>query len=278
MKHLSRRRRTRSVRCVRIWNSTRASCISRWGCPRNSLPRLLRPRAFSAGRPTSWNNARTTGSSGRPQTTSALLPNRINFKILERQLRHKRPAFIPGNIECMLFSETLASMQPLDRGWRAHIGKDWSQGRAAFGGMVAALGNEAMRRLVPAERELRGLETTFVGPALAGEVRIEAEVLRVGKAVTIASARLWSDGKIAATLTGVYGSARATALSITPSVAAGVRPADGLPELSGADMGGPSFVQHFGYRWSESSRPFGGTSLRPSQTDIRHTDSAPLTV
>src|SRR5258708_23894148 len=94
--------------------------------------------------------------------------------------------------------------------------------------MVTALGNEAMRRLVPADRELRGLETTFVGPALAGEVRIEAEVLRVGKAVTIASARLWSDGKIAATLTRVYESARATAFAITPSVAGRVRPA-GLP-------------------------------------------------
>src|SRR5258708_32936841 len=113
--------------------------------------------------------------------------------------------------------------------------------------MVTALGNEAMRRLVPADRELRGLETTFVGPALAGEVRIEAEVLRVGKAVTIASARLWSDGTVAATLTGVYGSARATALSITPSVAAGLHPADGLPELSSADQGGPSLAQDFGY-------------------------------
>ena len=114
----------------------------------------------------------------------------------------------------MLFSETLASMQPRDGGWRAVIGEDWSQGRATFGGMVAALGNEAMRRLVPADRELRGLETTFVGPALAGEVGLDAEVLRVGKAVTIARARLWSDGKIAATLTGIYGAARATALSI----------------------------------------------------------------
>jgi acyl-CoA thioesterase len=177
----------------------------------------------------------------------------------------------------MLFSETLASMQPQDRGWRAHIGEDWSQGRATFGGMVAALGNEAMRRLVPAVRELRGLETTFVGPALAGEVRIEAEILRVGKAVTIASARLWSGGKIAAALTGVYGSARATAFSITPSVADGVRSAADLPERSAADMGAPSFTQHFGYRWAEGARPFGGTTLRTSKTYIRHKDPAPLT-
>ena len=119
-------------------------------------------------------------------------------------------------------------MQPQDGGWRAVIGEDWSQGRATFGGMVAALGNEAMRRLVPLDRELRGLETTFVGPALAGEVRMDAEVLRVGKAVSIASARLWSDGKVAAALTGIYGAARVTALDMTPTPAAGVRPAADL--------------------------------------------------
>ena len=177
----------------------------------------------------------------------------------------------------MRFSETLASLQPLNGGWRAHIGEDWSQGRATFGGLVSALGNEAMRRLVPADRELRGLETTFVGPALAGEVRIDAEVLRIGKAVTIASARMWSDGKIAATLTGVYGSTRATALSITPAVAAGVRPALGLPERSPAEMGGPSFARHFDYRWAEGSLPYTGSSLRTSKTYVRHKEPAPLT-
>ena len=177
----------------------------------------------------------------------------------------------------MLFSETLASMQPRDDGWRAVIGEDWSQGRATFGGMVAALGNEAMRRRVPADRELRGLETTFVGPALAGEVNLDAEVLRIGKAVTIARARLSSDGKVAATLTGIYGKARATALSITPTIAAGVCPAADFPDRPAAELGGPSFVRHFGYRWAEGARPFAGSSLRTSKIYVRHQDPAPLT-
>jgi acyl-CoA thioesterase len=177
----------------------------------------------------------------------------------------------------MLFSETLATMQAKDGGWQAVIGEDWSQGRATFGGMVAALGNEAMRRLVPRDRPLRGLDTTFVGPALAGEASIDAEILRVGKAVTIARARLWSDGKIAATLTGIYGMARATALSITPTVAADVPPALDFPQRSPADMGGPSFARQFGYRWAEGTRPFTGSSLRTSKIYIRHNDPAPLT-
>jgi len=177
----------------------------------------------------------------------------------------------------MLFSETLASLQPRDGGWRAVIGEDWSQGRATFGGMVSALCNEAMRRLVPADRALRGLDTTFVGPALAGEVDIDAGVLRVGKAVTIARAKLWSDGKIAATLTGIYGASRAASLSIAPTVAAGVRPALEFPERDGADIGGPSFVRHFGYRWAEGAPPFAGSSLRTAKIYIRHKDPAPLT-
>ena len=177
----------------------------------------------------------------------------------------------------MLFSETLASMQPRDGGWEAVIGADWSQGRATFGGMVAALGNEAMRRLVPRDRELRGLDITFVGPALAGEVSMDAEILRVGKAVTITRARLWSEGKIAATMTGVYGTARATALSLLPTVATGVPAALELPESSVADMGGPAFARHFAYRWAEGTRPFGASSLRTSKIYVCHRDAAPLT-
>jgi acyl-CoA thioesterase len=177
----------------------------------------------------------------------------------------------------MLFSQTLALMRPLDGGWQADIGADWSQGRATFGGMVAALANEAMRRLVPAERALRGLETTFVGPALAGEVRIETEILRVGKAVTIASARMWSEDKIAATVTGIYGAPRVTAISIIPTATPGVRRAEDLPEPRTADIGGPSFLQHFAFRWAEGTRPFTGTGLRTSKTYVRHKDPAPLT-
>jgi acyl-CoA thioesterase len=177
----------------------------------------------------------------------------------------------------VLFSETLASMQPQSSGWRAHIGEDWSQGRATFGGMVAALCNEAMRRLVPADRELRGLDTTFAGPALVGEVSIDAEVLRAGKAVTIARSRLWSDGKVAATLTGIYGAARTTALSLAPAVAAGVPAVEDLPESPAGVIGGPSFVQHFAYRWAEGTRPFAGSSLRTAKIYVRHKDPAPLT-
>ena len=176
----------------------------------------------------------------------------------------------------MRFSDTLSSIVSHDKGCTAVIGDDWSQGRATFGGMVAALGNEAMRRLVPAERQLRGLETIFVGPAFAGTVQIQAEVLRIGKAVTIASARLWSDNKVAATLTGVYGAARAAAISIAPTAASAARVQD-LPEPVPPPGVRPAFMQHFDMRWAEGTPPFTGSPLRTSKTFVRHSDSGALT-
>ena len=167
----------------------------------------------------------------------------------------------------MLFSTTLASLEPAQSGWKAVIGEDWSQGRATFGGMVAALGNEAMRRLVPADRSLRGLDTVFIGPVAAGEVRIEAEILRVGRAVTVAYGRLSSRGVVAATTTGIYGAARESALSLAPAVAAGVPAADGFPDREAIALGGgPTFLQHFAFRWAEGSRPFAGSNSRMAKS------------
>ena len=177
----------------------------------------------------------------------------------------------------MLFSETLASMQARDQGWSAVIGEDWSQGRGAFGGIVAALGNEAMRRLVPADRQLRGLKTVFVGPAFPGAVRMQAEILRVGKAVTIASARLWSGEQIAATFTGIYGAPRVVQISVAPEANTGVREAQDLPDSIFPPGKAPAFVQHFGLRFAEGSRPFAGLKSRLSKAYIRHQDPAPLT-
>ena len=178
----------------------------------------------------------------------------------------------------MLFTQTLASLQPVDGGWSAVIGEDWSQGRATFGGVVAALGNEAMRRLVPADRSLRGLDTTFIGPAFAGDVRIQAEILRIGKGVTVAYARLLSEGKIAATATGIYGGARQSELSLAPAVAVGVPGPEGLSDYESiSTTGAPAFLQHFDFRWAAGSPPFAGTTARAAKIYVRHKDTAPLT-
>jgi acyl-CoA thioesterase len=177
----------------------------------------------------------------------------------------------------MLLSETLASMQPKGSGWTAVVGEDWSQGRATFGGLVTALGNEAMRRLIPMDRKLRALQTNFVGPALAGNVRLEAQILRTGKVVTIAESRLWSADQIAATFTGIYGADRVSSIALAPATQPQTAGVDDLLNSDRPSGIAPSFLQHFDIRWAEGTRPFTGTTLNKSKAYIRHRDPAALT-
>ena len=177
----------------------------------------------------------------------------------------------------MLFSETLATFQASENGWSAHVGEDWFQGRAIFGGMLAALGNEAMRRRVPNDRPLRALETVFVGPVLPGKVEMTAEVLRVGKSVTLASARLYSGGELATTLTGIYGASRPVAITLAPTPPAGVPTADEVPDTPmNPNVHMPTFVQHFTHRFVEGARPFSGSDLSHSKVYFRHKDPGPF--
>lgn len=182
----------------------------------------------------------------------------------------------------MQFSQTLASL--IERtdgepGLRAHVGADWAQGRASFGGIVAALGNEAMRRRVPADRLLRGLDITFVGPVPAGEIRLSSQILRTGRAVTIASSRLFSEGEVAATFTGVYGAARPSALVVEPTAATDVVSPDMLPSARlPNNPAAPQFLQHFETRWAQGShRPFTGLATTSSKAYVRHRDPSALT-
>jgi acyl-CoA thioesterase len=177
----------------------------------------------------------------------------------------------------MLFSEILTTItQRSDgEGLTAEISPDWTQGRACFGGLVAALGNEALRRLVPAERPLRGLDVTFVAPAMPGRVQMQAEVLRAGKSVTIAHSRVVSSGQVAATLTGIYGAARPSVLTVAPTPPPRASPAEEWP-ASQIPMF-PHFAHHFDVRWIEGcSRPFVGSGLTHSKAYVRHRDPTPL--
>jgi acyl-CoA thioesterase len=98
----------------------------------------------------------------------------------------------------MLLSEILATLQPAESGHTVTVTTDWGQGRATYGGLVAAVGNEAMRQRVAAERPLRSLQTTFIGPAPAGILSMKTRVLRVGKAVTLTSCDIFDGEQIVA--------------------------------------------------------------------------------
>src|SRR5512145_100085 len=128
----------------------------------------------------------------------------------------------------MTFSEALASLESDGDAFTVRIDDTWAQGRATFGGLVAAAGNEALRQLVPRDRPLRSLQITFVAPAAHGTWRIEARVLRVGKAVTLAQCAVHDKDQVAATIVGVYGMARPSAVRARPQRVSAARKIDEL--------------------------------------------------
>lgn len=149
------------------------------------------------------------------------------------------------------------------------VSDDWTQGRTAFGGLQAAIALTAMRKLVPAHIPLRVLQVTFIGPVVVGDVAVHARVLRTGKSVTHAEARLMSGGETGCLVIGVFGSARESSLKINNTLYPELPAADGLmnmPLFAGVT---PRFLEHCALRWARSTPPFSGASDAHSGIYIR---------
>lgn len=140
---------------------------------------------------------------------------------------------------------------------------DWLQGRTAYGGLIAAMGTQAMRVVAgsawPPALRLRALQTNFIGPVVAGPAEVAVTVLREGKSVRQLQATVTSQGQVAAMLVGVYGSPRATALAaLAPTqrplrIAAADAPS--RPFVAGLM---PAFLQHLRIGWAEGDAPGSG--------------------
>src|SRR5688500_4058906 len=66
----------------------------------------------------------------------------------------------------------------------ARIPAGWGQGRATFGGLVAALAVRAARQRLPEPRPCRALVASFPGPVAPGDVELRVRELRHGRAVS----------------------------------------------------------------------------------------------
>ena len=164
----------------------------------------------------------------------------------------------------MRFSEIVASLERRDGSWVTVVPDDWMQGRSVFGGLQAALAVRALRSLVPADMPLRALQTTFVGP-VGGTVRLAAQVLRTGKNVVHAEARIVSEGQTSTLVVGVFGRGRPSRAVVLPEVAATPRPrAEPLafPFIPGQSA---NFVQHYKIRFLAGDLPL---------TSVRHAPQA----
>jgi acyl-CoA thioesterase len=129
------------------------------------------------------------------------------------------------------------------------IPPEWGQGRASFGGLVAALQYEAMRAQVPADRPVRSLAITFVGPVAPDiPVSFQVDVLREGKAVSQVLGRAMQNGEVVTVVQGSFGASRSSVVSVPADPApefTDVEQCQELPYVKGAT---PEFMRHLAVR------------------------------
>jgi acyl-CoA thioesterase len=146
------------------------------------------------------------------------------------------------------------TLEPRGAGFVAHIAQTWAQGRATFGGLVAALGARAMK----SERPLRTLYVHFVGPVAPGEVLVTSEVLRSGKSVEHWEATLRQGGSVVARVLGAFGAGRVSDIAIAAPAPPPLGARADTPVLPYIEGMMPNFTKHFEFAWPLDRLPFAG--------------------
>jgi acyl-CoA thioesterase len=139
----------------------------------------------------------------------------------------------------------------------------WNQGRAVFGGLIAGLLYEGMRLEVEAERLVRSFSISFVGPVAADvPLRVEARVLRQGRAVTQVQAHALQGDEVMAVALASFGAGRESRLRVPPVPAPEVKTPGNCETTPFVPGISPSFAQHFDTRWAIGSYPYTGVDHR----------------
>jgi acyl-CoA thioesterase len=174
---------------------------------------------------------------------------------------------------------SLARALALEGAGGTYVGEvraEWTQGRAAFGGIVAGQLVRALELHVPSERSLRSALFDFVAPTAVGKVTIEASVLREGRALTHAQARLVQNGSVCALLTAAYGAPRPSPVQVAGSSAPVIAPPEQLARLPYIEGVLPRCTQHFDYRWGSGRIPFSGSDKGQIGGYVRHPSGGPV--
>lgn len=159
------------------------------------------------------------------------------------------------------FDDILA---PITLGAEVTVPPAWGQGRATFGGLVAALLYRRARAVLAdagidvAQRPPRSLTFSLVAPLAPGAVRVEAYVLRSGKSVTQLEARIVQDGLVAAVMLASFGAARVSEVIVVPAAMPSFAPPEAgllFPYVAGIT---PEFSRHYEFRYTVGPLPFVG--------------------
>lgn len=160
----------------------------------------------------------------------------------------------------MTFDDLLSSVH---QSGEILIPASWGQGRATFGGLVAALAFEVMASKVEPGRAMRALQVSFVGPVEPDVPAVfEAELLREGKAVSQVQGRIVQNGEPRLVCLASFGGDRESAVQVAPAPAPDAVPVGECQELPYIPGVTPEFTQHIEMRWAFGHMPFSGKGGR----------------
>lgn len=150
--------------------------------------------------------------------------------------------------------------QMLDRAGtgEVEIEAGWSQGRAAFGGLVGALLLAAAKARLPRPAPLRSLTVSFVAPVLVGPVRLAVDVLRSGNSVTQMQVTMWQNDTVGAAALVAFGVDRSSAIRVDAAAGPAMPPAERVPAWPSMPGVTPEFFDQLELRLTDGSPAYSG--------------------
>lgn len=170
----------------------------------------------------------------------------------------------------MHFDQLLADFQSSTE---YQFAQDWGQGRATFGGVVAALALTAMEKQLSRPRSVQVFNLQFIAPAEFGPVAVEVQAIREGKSVSHMQAVLTQQGSPIALAIASFADGRPSQLHVPALVAPDIDPPEkgrDRPDINGFT---PAFIRHFDYRWIFGETPFMASTEKAIGGWIRFRDS-----
>ncbi len=154
-------------------------------------------------------------------------------------------------------------------GGSVQIPAGWAQGRAVYGGLVAAIAADAMANLLSAPRPIRSFLGNFVAPAPEGDLAIKTEILREGRAVVQTRADILSGDQVCFTASAAFGDDR-PGVEMVPDKAVHMPARDSVPSMQKDLRPLPGFLDNFDIRWTGGGVPMSGSKDRRTSMWVRH--------
>jgi acyl-CoA thioesterase len=167
------------------------------------------------------------------------------------------------------FSALLDSINPASESPSITIPLTWGQGRATFGGLVAAAAVRVLRGEA-GKRPLRSLQVMFSEAVRPGVCEVEARIIREGKmSATTTEAAVLQDGGIPCSVLATFAARRGSAVVVPGPPRPEAPPPEDAREMPYIEGVVPTFMQHLEYRFTQGGFPFSGTDASAEAGWIR---------